>query len=132
MTTSVRKLALGSLAASFVWTAGPASAHHSFSMFDKTKEITVSGTVSLFQWMNPHTYIWVYAPNAQGEQVLWAVEGGGPSGLSRHGWDKHTINPGDKVTLVVNPLKDGRTGGSFVSLTRADGTKLTENGAGGE
>ena len=115
-------------AVAVVLAVAPAAAHHSFSMFDKTKEISISGTVSLFQWMNPHTYIWVYVPNKKGGNDLWAIEGTAPNALARNGWDKHSINPGDKVKVILNPLKDGRTGGSFISLTRADGTKLDEGG----
>lgn len=105
-----------------------APAHHSYAMFDKSKTLTVSGTVRTFQWSNPHVYLWVFV-----DKDIYAFEfGGGPNGLVRSGWSKDTLVPGDKVTVSYNPLRDGRTGGEFVSVILPNGTKLDSNGSVGQ
>ena len=107
---------------------GRASAHHSFAPFDLTKEKTISGTVSKFEWTNPHSWIWVDVPNEKGGVDSWAVEGMSPNYLARRGWTKTTLKPGDKVTIAVRPLKSGENGGMFVRATLADGRVLTKTG----
>lgn len=107
---------------------GRASAHHSFAPFDLTKEKIISGTVSKFEWTNPHSWIWVDVPNEKGGVDNWAVEGMSPNYLARRGWTKTTLKPGDKVTIAVRPLKSGENGGMFVRATLADGRVLTQTG----
>lgn len=104
--------------------AAPAFAHHSFAMFDRAKETTLVGTVKEFQWTNPHAWIQVQVPT-NGKVVEWSVEGGSPNGLIRKGWKATVLKPGDKVTVVVNPTRDGSNGGSLKSVTLADGRTLS-------
>ncbi len=92
----------------------PCAAHHSSAQFDVKGSLTLHGTVRLFQWTNPHCFIQVLVP-AHGAQTEWSVEMGAPSQLYRNGWRPSTLKPGDRVTIVIRPLKDGRTGGLFVS-----------------
>ena len=106
--------------------AETAAAHHSYAMFDMTKTDTVEGTVKLFQWENPHVYLWLYRTDGQGQQSLWAIEGASPNSLSRLGWDRRSASPGEKITVQIHPLKDGRDGGFLISLTRPDGKVLSE------
>ena len=115
---------IGGLAASGV----TASAHHSFAPFDLTMERTITGTVSRFEWTNPHSWIWVDVPNEKGGADSWAVEGMSPNYLARRGWSKSTLKPGDKVTIQVRPLRSGEKGGMFVRATLADGRVLTQSG----
>ncbi len=101
-----------------------AFAHHSRSMFDQTKQITLTGAVKEFQWTNPHCWIQVLVPdpnNAQGPPVEWGVEMGAPVELMRKGWKPGSLKPGDNVTIVVNPLRDGQHGGLVLSVTGPDG-----------
>ena len=98
--------------------------HHSFAMFDQSKEVTVRGTVKVFQWTNPHSFIELTTPNPDGSTDLWSVELNSPNNLKRQGWKSDSVQVGDKITLVLNPLRDGRRGGLFVSLTRSDGSIL--------
>jgi hypothetical protein len=105
-----------------------ATAHHSFAPFDLTMERTITGTVSRFEWTNPHSWIWVDVPNEKGGVDSWAVEGMSPNYLARRGWTKTTLKPGDKVTIAVRPLKSGENGGMFVRATLADGRVLTQSG----
>ena len=107
---------------------GHASAHHSFAPFDLTKEKTITGTVSKFEWTNPHSWVWVDVPNEKGGVDSWAVEGMSPNYLARRGWTKTTVKPGDKITISVRPLKSGENGGMFVRATLADGRVLTQSG----
>ena len=105
-------------------TATSAFAHHSRSMFDQNKQITLTGAVKEFQWTNPHCWIQVLVPdpnNAQAASVEWGVEMGAPVELMRKGWKPGSLKPGDKVTIVVNPLRDGQHGGLVLSVTGPDG-----------
>jgi hypothetical protein len=103
-------------------------AHHSFAPFDLTMERTIAGTVSRFEWTNPHSWIWVDVPNDKGGVDSWAVEGMSPNYLARRGWSKSTLKPGEKITISVRPLKNGDKGGMFVRATLGDGRVLTQTG----
>jgi hypothetical protein len=102
----------------------PVLAHHSFAMFDQTKQVTLKGTVREFQWTNPHAFIHVQVPAADGSSEIWQVELNSPNNLKRQGWKSGTLKTGDNVTVVLNPLKDGSKGGLFVTITLPDGTVL--------
>jgi hypothetical protein len=92
-----------------LFAAMPAFPHHSYSMFDMKKEVTLEGTVRNFQWTNPHIWIdLVVIDKATGQPVNWSVEGSGPTLLAREGWRRDTIKPGDKVILVTHPLTVAR------------------------
>ncbi len=99
-------------------------AHHSFAMFDQSKQLTLKGTVSEFQWTNPHAWIHLDVLNPNGVKDTWQIELNSPNNLKRQGWKSSSVKPGDQVTLVLNPLKDGSKGGLFVSITLPDGTVL--------
>jgi hypothetical protein len=107
-----------------VLAAAPTWAHHSFTMFDSTKMVTLTGTIKEFQWTNPHTFTWIDVPNQSGGVDTWAIEGMSPNYLGRRGWTKNTLKPGDKVSVVILPLKDGSKGGTFLRCTLADGTVM--------
>lgn len=103
--------------------AAPAYAHHSFAMFDHSEKV-LHGTVKDFQWTNPHIWVQLDTTDADGKSVEWSLEGNSPSVLSRHNWTKHTLKPGDVVTVTINPLKDGRNGGDLIKIIMADGTQI--------
>jgi hypothetical protein len=107
----------------------PVLAHHSFTMFDATKVITITGTVTDFQWTNPHAYIEIDVPDESGAIKHWAIEMGSPSILQQSGWKFSNLKKGDKTTLVINPLKDGRPGGFLNTATLPDG-RVLGNGPG--
>jgi hypothetical protein len=98
--------------------------HHAFSAFDMGKTTTLAGVVKEFQWINPHSWIQMMVTDASGNAVEWSIEMNSPSSLVRRGWKPKTLKPGDKITLVIHPLRDGRPGGSLVSATLADGTQM--------
>ena len=103
------------------------SAHHSPVMFDRSVRKTLVGTVVEFAWMNPHASIQLDVPNESGGMDRWGVEMGSPNSMVRNGWRSSLVKPGDKVSVVVNPLKSGELGGIFVSITLADGRTLGGN-----
>jgi hypothetical protein len=104
--------------------AVPASAHHSFSMFESDKSVSLTGTVKEFEWTNPHSWIRINVADASGKELQWAIEMGGPAQISGRGWTATIIKPGDKITLTVHPLRDGSRGGQFMSASFADGGKI--------
>ncbi|MET0282168.1 MAG: DUF6152 family protein [Steroidobacteraceae bacterium] len=105
-----------------------AQAHHSFAMFDQTQRVTLKGTVTEFQWTNPHAFIHIDVPAANGSKDAWEIELNSPNNLKRQGWKSASLKAGDQVTLVTFPLRDmeAHKGGLFVSVTLADGTVLAE------
>ena len=108
------------LVAAFV---APLRAHHSFAMFDTTRRVTLSGTVTAFEWTNPHAYIEIDVPEAAGTKH-WSVELGSPSILMQGGWTFKDLKPGDKITVVISPLKSGQQGGLLSRITMPDGRVL--------
>jgi hypothetical protein len=112
------KYAILSAAVLSVVLANIASAHHSFAMFDQQKEMTLDGTLKELQWTNPHIWVQVLVKDpATGKDVEWSVEGGSPNNLSRKGWSRNSMKAGDKVVIVIHPLKNGENGGSLVKVT---------------
>ena len=101
----------------------PAAAHHSTAMFEwGTSTELKNATVERWVWTNPHTFL--YVRDAAGNR--WAFEGMSPYHLSRAGWSKRSLVSGEKVDLTYFKLRDGRRGGFNVTVTRADGTKLSQ------
>ena len=113
------------LAAAAVMTAtAPATAHHSAAMFDSSKRITVEGTVKDWQWTNPHAWLQIIAPDDKGSMVEQGFELGSPNTLVRNGFRKDSFKPGDKVTIIGSPRKDGMPGGALTMVKTADGQWL--------
>lgn len=109
---------------------GLASAHHSGAMFDVAKTLTLQGTVKAFQWSNPHCWIQLLVPKDDGTPGEWSVEMGSTTELYRSGWRPHTVQAGDKVTVIVHPTRDGTAGAQFLSATGADGAPLGKRNPG--
>jgi hypothetical protein len=107
--------------------AAVAHAHHSAAMFDLKKTETVKGAVKVYQWTNPHGFLYVDVKEADGQTVEYSIELTSPNLLARRGWRPSTFKPGDEVTVVYNPFRDGSTkGGRVVSVTTAEGKVYTE------
>src|SRR5437870_4441591 len=99
-------LCLASIAVA-VAAAAPASAHHSFAMFDRTKADTLDGTVKEYEWTNPHVWIHITTPDQQGTPRQWSFEMQSVQQDAAAGWRADTVRPGDKITIEYHPLKDG-------------------------
>ena len=108
---------------------GTLVAHHSFAMFDTGKTVTLSGTVTAFEWTNPHAYIEVDVTEPGGAVKHWSVEMGSPSILQQSGWKFKDLKFGDKVTVSISPLRNGDPGGLLVQATLPDG-RVLGNGPG--
>ena len=109
--------------------APPVQAHHSGAMFDYTRSETFEGTVKEFQWTNPHSWLQLLVADSHGQEVEWSLELGPLVGLQRAGWKPRSLQPGDKVKVIINPLRDGSHGGRLVTVTLPDGHIF--NGQGG-
>jgi hypothetical protein len=99
-------------------------AHHSTSMFEPEKRVTLTGSVKEFQWTNPHAWIQMTVTAADGTNTDWSFECGSPNTLSRQGWRPSTLQPGDEITVVANPMKDGTSAGLLYTVVVADGRTL--------
>jgi hypothetical protein len=112
-------------------------AHHSTSAFDSEKVVVLEGTISQFRWINPHASFKLEADASEGPDGLWTVEMTAPNILLRQGWKRNSIQPGDKVKVFVNPLKnaitlnDGSQGGLYVGIELADGSALGQTDGSG-
>ena len=119
----LRALSAAVLAAGLL--AGPALAHHSFNMFALDKLVTVSGTVKDYQYKMPHVWLYMTLPKAKGGGTEeWGFECHSPNLVARKGWKINTLKPGDKLTVVMHPMKDGSKAGSVVRVVLADGRVL--------
>lgn len=107
------------------WALPPvAYGHHSFAMFDGTKQTVLTGTVREFQFTNPHCFIQLLVEGLGGTKE-WSIEMSNPANLVRNGWRKDTVKPGDRITVTMHPLRQGKVaGGSFVSAVDAKGKPL--------
>ena len=102
-----------------LWSFGmlPAAAHHSFALFDVTKTVALEGTVKKFEWTNPHSWITLEVIGPQNQADEWLIELPPAGVLAREGWNKNFVKVGEKLSVHVNPLKNGGKGGSLESFT---------------
>lgn len=105
----------------------PAQAHHSFAMFDRTRIVTISGTVREFQWTNPHAYIQLIVRDAAGQETEYSLEMGAPMYLYARGWRPRTLRPGSQITVQYNPLRNGQPGGVVLEVTDQAGNRVGTN-----
>lgn len=99
-------------------------AHHSPAVFDQAKEVTITGVVEEFRWGNPHSWIHLTVGGPGGQAETWGVEMDPATLLARRGWKSTTIKPGDKVSVVIHPLRTDEKGGQYVAITLPDGKVL--------
>ena len=124
------RTALLFLLATAILGEGAALAHHSPIVFDQTRTLSITGTVTEFKWGNPHSWIHLDVKDEHGEVASWGVEMNPANNLAREGWRASTLKVGDNVTIVVHPLRNNEKGGQFLSVKLPDGTKLGGQGPG--
>lgn len=107
-----------------LWSAAPAFAHHSVSMYDMAHPTTVTGTVTKLDWTNPHGYIYMDVKNAQGQIEHWAIEIDSPNFLKHNGWTSTTVKPGDAVTCTGGRAKNGALTMRCTTVTLSTGEVL--------
>jgi hypothetical protein len=104
---------------------GSANAHHSFNAeYDRDRPITLTGTVTLLEWTNPHARLYIEAPNDDGEIVNWDLELGPPNGLMRQGWRRDSLVPGTTVTVEGFRHRTKDNIANARSVTLADGRRV--------
>lgn len=110
--------------------SAPVFGHHSFSMFDVTKRVTVTGVVTEVQWGNPHVWVYANVPRSDGPPVRWGIEYTSVNHLTRIvGMTRTTIKPGDTIEFQVNPYADGTPGGRFQIMKLPNGRYYCDVGA---
>ena len=105
----------------------PATAHHSYAMFDMNHSAVLQGSVAKVEWINPHVFVWMYVkkPGKPGQYDLFALENGPINMMVRYGWRKDSLKAGDKISVLYFPMRDrSKRGGYFVRSVRADGVEL--------
>ena len=102
----------------------PLSAHHGSAAFDTGKKVTLKGTVQEWVYSNPHCLLRLEVKGEDGQVVQWIAEGQAPNVIFPTGYRKDTFKPGDEVTIVVEPVKNGRPAGRILSAVLADGKTL--------
>ena len=111
----------------------PTLGHHSFAaQYDRTKPVTLKGTVTKVEWMNPHIYFYIDVKDEAERTANWAVEGGAPSMLYRNGWRADSLKVGDKVTVDGWLAKDGTNLANMRTATLADGKTIFGASSGGD
>jgi hypothetical protein len=125
---NTRRAVLAAVVLMIAGSGGSLVAHHSFSMFEMEKNVTYTGVVVEYMWSNPHVHFTIDVKPAAGVDKVtvgrWDVEGGSTNIMTRQGWNRATLKPGDPITLVGHPMKDGSKGISLFYMIRPDGKRM--------
>jgi hypothetical protein len=101
--------------------APPAIPHHSYAAYDLIQTLTLKGTIESFQWSNPHsTFTFVLEPDGRSEPIKWNIITSSPAILKRFGWTQHSLKPGDRVSVLCNPMSDGSHAGRLHTVVLID------------
>jgi len=127
MKTTLKVLAAG------IGLLAPVFGHHSFAAeFDEKKPITLTGTVTKVEWMNPHAHFFIVVKNGSGVPTSWDLELGSPNVLMREGWMRSSLKEGDEVTVQGSLAKDGSNLVNARSVTLANGKRVLAGSSGGD
>ena len=111
-------------AACFLGAAAGVWAHHGAANYDMDKQLTMKATVTEWLWANPHCFMKYDTTDEKGNVAHWAVEVSNPTDMTRRGWSLHSFKPGDQVTVVVRPAKNGAPVGQLLKVVLANGQTL--------
>jgi hypothetical protein len=120
-----KTVVMGAMAGALLLATIPAFGHHSFAAeYDSSKPVKLEGTVTKIEWANPHLWLYLDAKDDSGKMGAWQCEGGAPNSLSRQGWTRKSLNPGDKIRIEGFRAKDGTNTCSSRNVVTADGKRL--------
>jgi hypothetical protein len=124
MIRPLKRLLPAVLAAVSFSLAAPAFAHHSFGMFQLDQNVVITGTVKDYQFKMPHVWLYLVVPTKDGMTEDWGFECHSPNLIARKGWTVNTLKPGDKISVMMHPMRDGSKAGSVAYITLANGKQL--------
>lgn len=116
------------LVASLLSVSMPLFAHHGTSVFDTDKTLTLKGTVTEWDWSNPHCLLQFDVKNESGQLVHWIAETQNPANMVYAGWGKASFKPGDEVTVTLMPTKNGLPYGRINQVALPNGKTLSASG----
>jgi hypothetical protein len=102
----------------------PVWAHHGNAAYDEKNPITIKGTVTEFAWVNPHVQIYLDVKDDKGKVAHWSVETYSPGKLVRAGWSKDVVKPGDMVSIILIPARNGSPVGFLHKMILPNGKEL--------
>lgn len=117
---------LGLAVVTVVVLSAPASAHHSHANYNTDEFTLLSGTVTEVAWTNPHVWLYMEVADQQGRPQAWAIEGGSPAALMRGGWQRNSLNPGDRISVRCHLVRDGSAGCLMGFVTSINGTAMNK------
>ena len=120
-----RFMFLFAFATGLLLASSAAFAHHSTAEYDMSASTSIKGTVTKFEWSNPHAYIYMQAKDDKGASVEWTAELASLGMLARVNWKRDTVKPGDEITIYGNRAKDGRTVMRLDKIAFANGQELS-------
>jgi hypothetical protein len=120
----IKSLALASLFVGLFAISSPVFAHHAWHGYDMSNLTTVTGTVTQFDWANPHVWISLEVKDDKSNVDKWSAGGPSPSRMANTGWDKDTLKPGDQITAVGHRISDGTYFLRLVKVVKSDGREL--------
>ena len=120
--TYLKRMAIGTF---LVGVSLIAQAHHSYAMFDTTRQVVVHGTVQNVEWVSPHVWIFLMVDSGDGKMVPYGFETLSPGQLLRDfNWKRNSLNTGDKIEVTYAPLRSGQPGGGLIKAVLGDGHVL--------
>jgi len=122
---NTKRFMVFALFAGLIFVLSPVFAHHSTAEFDMTQVVPVKGSVTSFEWSNPHAYIHLDVKNDKGNVEQWTAELGSLGMLSRVNWKRDTVKPGDQITVYGNPSKNGKPMMRLDKIMFANGQELS-------
>jgi hypothetical protein len=123
MKTKLATLSLAFLALALF--SPPLFAHHGVAEYDMARRITIKGVITCFDWSNPHTQVHIDVSDPKGNVVHWDLENQPPSILTHAGWTRNSLKPGDHVSILISPAKNGSSVGLLSKVTFPNGEELT-------
>ena len=119
-----KRFSVLAVAAGLLLAAAPVFAHHGVGLFEQDRSISIKGTITQFDFVNPHVEIYFEAKDDKGNVTKWMAESGSPNLMRRSGWNKTTLKPGEEVTFVGRPGKNGAKAIRLLKVVRPNGEEI--------